>query len=98
MTVRVTSEQEMKPNLIGGEWRPGGTCLQNINPSNTDDIIAGYAMASRDDVLHAVSAAEAALPAWSSSTSGDRYEILDVIGKVVHTRYGEPHSSTKAGS
>ncbi|MCP5091193.1 MAG: aldehyde dehydrogenase family protein, partial [Gammaproteobacteria bacterium] len=67
----------MKPNFIDGEWRQGSEYLQNINPSNTDDVIGRYAIASSDDAEDAVSAAVAALPAWSSSTSGERYEILD---------------------
>lgn len=76
----------MKNNFIAGEWRPGSNCSQNINPSNTDDVIGQYAMASADDAEDAISAAAAALPAWSSSTSGERCEILDAIGTEIIRR------------
>ena len=84
-----SSEHEMKPNFIDGEWRQGSECLQNVNPSNTDDVIGRYAIASTDDAEDAVSAAAAALPAWSSSTSGERYEILDAIGSEIIQRKEE---------
>lgn len=83
MTSLSSSEHEMKPNFIDGEWRQGPECLQNINPSNTDDVIGRYAIASTADAEDAVSAAVAAQPAWSSSTSGERYEILDAIGSEI---------------
>ncbi len=83
------SDHEIKPNFIGGEWRQGSECFQNINPSNTDDVIDRYAIASCDDAEDAVAAAVAALPAWSSSTSGERYEILDAIGSEIVQRKDE---------
>lgn len=73
----------MKNNYIAGEWRQGSEYIQNVNPSDTDDIIGQYAIGSADDVQDAVSAAVAAQPAWSSSTSGERYEILDAIGSEI---------------
>ncbi len=79
----------MKDNFIAGEWRQGSEHIQNINPSNTDDVIGRYAIASSDDAEDAVSAAVAALPAWSSSTSGERYEILDAIGSEIVRRKDE---------
>jgi aldehyde dehydrogenase (NAD+) len=83
------SENDMKPNFIGGEWRQGSETMQNVNPSNTDDIIGRYAIASSDDVQEAVSAAVIAQRAWSSSTSGERYEILDAIGSEIIQRKEE---------
>ena len=89
MTSLSTSENEIKSNFIGGEWRQGSEYMQNVNPSNTDDIIGRYAIASGDDVQEAVSAAVAAQPTWSSSTSGERYEILDAIGTEIIRRKEE---------
>ena len=79
----------MNNNYIAGEWRQGSECLPNINPSNTNDVIGRYAIASTGDVEDAVSAALAALPVWSSSTSGERYEILDGIGSEIVQRKDE---------
>ena len=89
MTIRTTKEQEIKHNFIAGEWRPGIEYIKNINPSDTDDVIARYAIASGNDVQDAVSAAVAAVPVWSSSTSGERFEILDAIGSEIIQRKGE---------
>jgi aldehyde dehydrogenase (NAD+) len=89
MTIRTTKEQEIKHNFIAGEWRPGLEYMQNINPSDTDDVIARYAIASGNDVQDAVSAAVTAVPVWSSSTSGERFEILDAIGSEIIQRKDE---------
>ena len=89
MTIRTTKEQEIKHNFIAGEWRPGIEYMKNINPSDTDDVIARYAIASGNDVQDAVSAAVTAVPVWSSSTSGERFEILDAIGSEIIQRKDE---------
>ena len=89
MTIRNTNEQEIKHNFIAGEWRNSSEYIQNINPSDTNDVIARYAIATKDDVQDAVSAAVNALPVWSSSTSGERFDILDAIGSEIIQRKDE---------
>ena len=89
MTIRNTNEKEIKHNFIAGEWRNSSEYIQNINPSDTNDVIARYAIATKDDVQDAVSAAVNALPVWSSSTSGERFDILDAIGSEIIQRKDE---------
>ena len=89
MSNQITNEQDIKHNFIAGEWRSSSEYMQNINPSDTNDVIATYATATSNDVQDAVSAAVSALPLWSSSTSGERFDILDAIGSEIIQRKGE---------
>jgi len=57
---------ELHKNLIGGEWIDG-EAVENINPSNTNDVVGLYARATSADTLAAIAAARAAFPAWSIS-------------------------------
>ncbi len=45
-------------NLIAGEW-VGSNGVENINPSNTNEIVGLYASASADDAKTAIAAAKA---------------------------------------
>ncbi|WP_043235263.1 aldehyde dehydrogenase family protein [Bosea sp. LC85] len=58
----------VQPNYIGGEWRHASEVIANINPSNTNDIVASYAQASLADVQQAIDAAATAFLAWSRSS------------------------------
>ena len=89
MTIRTANKQPIKHNFIAGEWRPSAEYMENINPSDTNDVIARYAIASSNDVQDAVSAAATAMPVWSNSTSGKRFEILDAIGSEIIQRQHE---------
>ena len=89
MTIRTANEQAIKHNFIAGEWRPSSEYMENINPSDTNDVIARYAIASSNDVQDSVSAAVTAMPVWSGSTSGERFEILDAIGSEIIQRKNE---------
>ena len=48
-------------NLIDGEW-VDGEGAENINPSNTNDVIGLYARASADDTKRAIAAINRILP------------------------------------
>ncbi len=62
-------------NLINGEWI-GSDASENINPSNTADIVGVYARGSADDTRLAIAAAKAAFPGWSRSGILERHAIL----------------------
>jgi aldehyde dehydrogenase (NAD+) len=62
-------------NLIAGEW-VGADGVENINPSNTGDVVGTYARASVEDTKTAIAAAKAAFPAWSRSGILERHAIL----------------------
>jgi aldehyde dehydrogenase (NAD+) len=75
-------------NLIAGEW-VGGAGADNINPSNTKDVVGQYARASKDDTLNAIAAAKAAFPAWSRSGLLERHAILRKTADEVLARKDE---------
>jgi succinate-semialdehyde dehydrogenase/glutarate-semialdehyde dehydrogenase len=62
---------------IGGEWLDGseGDTLAVADPA-TERVIAEVAGASRDDVVRAIDAAEAAAPGWVATSPRERAEIL----------------------
>jgi aldehyde dehydrogenase (NAD+) len=75
-------------NLIAGEW-VGGIGADNINPSNTKDVVGQYARASKDDTLAAIAAAKAAFPAWSRSGILERHAVLKKTSDEILARKDE---------
>jgi len=67
---------KVKAMLIGGEWRPGSLAVDNINPSDTNDIVGRYAHGNSGDVNVAVTAARDALWGWAATTPQQRHDIL----------------------
>lgn len=63
-------------NLIGGQWCEASEVSENINPSDTRELVGLYARGGREDAERAVSAARAAFSAWSQSTPQLRHDIL----------------------
>ena len=79
----------MHKNLINGEWLDGHAVSRNINPSDTRDLVGEYAQADAAQAELAISAASAALPAWSLSTPQQRFDILDAVGTEILARRAE---------
>ncbi len=77
------------PNLIDGRTTESADRLPNINPSNLDDLIGEFAVATPEDVNTAVAAARNAFEAWSHSTPQQRFEILDRAGSEIIARKEE---------
>ncbi|MBB4566112.1 aldehyde dehydrogenase family protein [Rhizobium leucaenae] len=75
-------------NLIAGEWT-GTTGAENINPSDTNEVVGLYASASVQDVADAIAAAKAAFPAWSRSGILERHAILKKAGEEILARKDE---------
>lgn len=66
---------------------PGGKATYRaINPSDTADVIADYALSSIDDVDGAVAAANRAAPAWAAETPIARGEILRKAAALLRER------------
>jgi len=76
-------------NLIGGEWVAGTSSVDNINPSDTGDIIGRATHASAQQVADAVSAARQALPKWSTGTAQLRSDILSTVANELLARKEE---------
>ena len=76
-------------NLIGGEWVAGIRYGQNINPSDTTDVVGEYAQADAAALDAAVSAAQLAFPLWSTGGVQARSDALDKIGAEILARREE---------
>ncbi len=75
-------------NLIAGEWI-GTEGVENINPSNTNDVVGVYARACAEDAKSAIAAAKAAFPAWSHSGILQRHAILKKTADEILARKDE---------
>ena len=75
-------------NLIDGEW-VAGDGRDNINPSNTNEVVGVYAQATAEDTRRAVAAAKAAFPAWSRSGLLERHGILSRAAHEILARKEE---------
>ncbi len=73
-------------NFIAGEWADGPDAADNINPSDTRDVIGSYARADAAQARAAVAAAQAAQPQWAASTPQQRADALDGIGREIADR------------
>jgi alpha-ketoglutaric semialdehyde dehydrogenase len=75
-------------NLIAGEWT-GADGIENINPSDTNDVVGIYARATAEDTKNAIAAAKAAFPAWSRSGILERHAILKKTADEIMARKDE---------
>jgi alpha-ketoglutaric semialdehyde dehydrogenase len=76
-------------NFIGGEWVEAKDRSQDLNPSNTKDVVGEYPRASAADAEKAIAAAKAAFPTWSRSSIQERHDILKRIGDEILARKDE---------
>nr|WP_288454921.1 aldehyde dehydrogenase family protein [uncultured Pseudomonas sp.] len=76
-------------NLIAGAWWEGAGSLENRNPSDLDDLIGHYAIASPDEVADACAAAAEAQHEWRYSTPQVRAELLERIAQGIAKREQE---------
>lgn len=79
----------MKPLLIGGEWTTTSHGIENINPSDTQDVIDVYAQAGRAETESAIAAADTAAPQWADSGPQMRHDILHKAGCEILARKEE---------
>ena len=76
-------------NLIGGTWLGSSDTLLSINPSDTNDVVGEFAVASATQVRDAIAAARAALPTWAATTTQMRSDLLHNIGSELLARKEE---------
>jgi aldehyde dehydrogenase (NAD+) len=76
--------------LIGGAWTDAadGRCMASVNPA-TDETITQFGVAGAQDVDRAVTAARAALPAWSALPGKERGKYLYRIARRIQERARE---------
>ena len=64
-------------NLINGEWVKGDKTFNDINPSDTNDVIGVYAQAGEAEVQAAIKAAREAFQTWQFSAYLDVLNIYN---------------------
>ncbi|MBX3602568.1 MAG: aldehyde dehydrogenase family protein [Rubrivivax sp.] len=79
----------MKANYIAGEWVGGKSSAENVNPSDTRDVIGLYARADAAQAADAIAAAQAAQPKWAAFTLQQRADALDRVGSEIAARQAE---------
>ena len=85
----MTTTTATHDNFINGQWVPGNTTSANINPSDLGDVVGHYAQADAAGLNAAVSAAQTAFMAWSTSGIQARSDALDKIGTEILARREE---------
>lgn len=80
---------DLHQNLIGGSWTDGPDASDNINPSDTNDVVGRYARADAAQTADAIAAAKAAFPAWSRSNPAQRHAILQAAAQEIMARKAE---------
>ncbi|MBY6001249.1 aldehyde dehydrogenase family protein [Tritonibacter mobilis] len=76
-------------NYIAGEWIDGDSQVENINPSDTRDVVGLAARSGAADLDRAIDAAHDAAPGWGRSTPQQRFDILDAVGNEIIARKDE---------
>jgi acyl-CoA reductase-like NAD-dependent aldehyde dehydrogenase len=70
-------------NYIDGRWIDGGEYRDNINPSDTTDIIGRYVRSGADSVDAAVEAAGRAQPEWARTSPQRRADLLEAVAQGI---------------
>ncbi|MEX1078005.1 MAG: aldehyde dehydrogenase family protein [Homoserinimonas sp.] len=70
-------------NYINGSWIPGSEYRDNINPSDTSDVVGRYTRSGVGAIDDAVSSARAALPAWSRTSPQVRADLLEAVAREI---------------
>lgn len=78
-------------NYIGGKWlaAANGETTPDVNPANTEEVLALFPLAGREDAAQAVDAAAHAFPAWSKMPMPKRGDILHQAARLLEERVGE---------
>ncbi len=76
----------VKNNFIAGEWAGGEDAIENINPSDTNDIVGVFAAADESQIEDAVSSACEASVKWGGGGMEMRAELLSAVGGELRAR------------
>ena len=77
------------PNYIDGEWVSKDATFENRNPANTEELVGIFTKGSAKDIVAAADAANAAFPAWASTTAPARGAYLFKIADFLESRLDE---------
>jgi acyl-CoA reductase-like NAD-dependent aldehyde dehydrogenase len=78
-------------NFIGGKWvkSRSGKTFENRNPADTSDLVGTFQLSSQDDVDAAVTAAQAAYPAWRDTPAPERADYMYRVAHIMRERKDE---------
>lgn len=78
-------------NWIGGEpaSNSAGSTFETRNPADLREVVAVYPQGRAEDARQAISAAQAAFPAWSGVTSVARGRVLSKASQLLEARKPE---------
>jgi alpha-ketoglutaric semialdehyde dehydrogenase len=77
------------PNVIDGRTLESDERAPDVNPSNLQDVIGEFAVATPADVHAAIAAARRAFASWSLTNPQVRFDILDKAGTEILARKEE---------
>ena len=80
---------EAARNFIAGEWIDGTQAAEDVNPSNTADVVGLFARGDAGATERAIDAAKGAFPAWARSGIQHRHDILKRVGDEILARKDE---------
>ncbi|WP_176079795.1 aldehyde dehydrogenase family protein [Paraburkholderia tropica] len=80
---------ELKKNYIDGEWIGSSQTINNVSPSDLDDVVGVYALATTSQAEVAIDAAYRAFPHWSTVSPEVRADALDRVGSEIFARRDE---------
>jgi acyl-CoA reductase-like NAD-dependent aldehyde dehydrogenase len=89
MTTATQPSSQPHKNYIGGTWVDGAKIAEDINPSDTNDVVGQYTYGDADQANAAVTAAKDAFLAWSRSSIQLRHDILKRVGDEILARRDE---------
>jgi acyl-CoA reductase-like NAD-dependent aldehyde dehydrogenase len=77
--------------FVNGQSVPAadGRTFRTVNPADTRETVAEYALGGAADVTAAVAAAKAAFPKWAAQTPVARGRILAKASQLIEARKGE---------
>ena len=78
-------------SYVNGKWyRPAANEIgRNVNPADTDDVIAEFPYATKTDVGKAIDAAQAAFPAWRKTPGPERGRVIWRAAEIARRRADE---------
>ncbi|EJW11361.1 putative aldehyde dehydrogenase [Rhodovulum sp. PH10] len=76
-------------NYIAGAWVEATDAAPDLDPSDLDDVVGDYALASRHEAEQAIAAAKAALIGWACATPATRVDVLMRIATELVARRAE---------
>jgi aldehyde dehydrogenase (NAD+) len=80
---------EAAGNFVAGEWLQATQAAEDINPSDTADVVGLFSRADADTANRAIAAAKGAFAAWSTSGIQQRHDILKRVGDEIVARKDE---------